>query len=144
MRITRSWYDCSYIHDDKAFNEGLVNLAFWTMQSHILNSDYTDFLPRIVFHIEAALCNATKRLCDHAVVPADSIMTFDETVFSFDRLPPSPSYKALAPFLDPELERFRRVVIVALEGTGAEAAVDGHLVEPDARQRDCGSAKLDD
>ena len=104
-----------YIHDDKAFNEGLVNLAFWTMQSHILNSDYTDFLPRIVFHIEAALCNATKRLCDNAVVPADSIMTFDETLFSFDRLPPSPSYKALAPFLDPALERFRRVVIVDLD-----------------------------
>ncbi len=98
-----------------------VIMALWSMRSHMLNSDMRDYKPTIVFHIEDVLYyEYAKPIFETAGVPNEYII-----VFSRDLVPTTLHdnedflltgdnvlHKAAAPFIDPQLEKFERVIVL--------------------------------
>lgn len=95
-------------HDKRRY----VNMALWSMRSHMLNSDMRDYMPTVVFHVEDKLYDSTKHFFGEAGVPDENIV-----VFSSSLLPDSPRgfslHKACAPMVDPQIiDRFERVIVL--------------------------------
>ena len=88
-----------------------IHLGLWSMRSHMLNTDMCEYKPSVIFHIEDRLYQVSKHVFDEAGVPTDNIIVFPD-----DLCLPSKSgaaqYKAVAPLIDPQLERFDRVIVI--------------------------------
>ena len=113
--------------------EDLVRLALWSMRSHMLNSDMRDYQPSIVFHVEDALYQSASSIFDTAGVPPEYIVTFPSNIVP-TRLVNNELHKAASPFLDEQLERFERIIVLdadsfslANERAGAVNLMDASL-----------------
>ncbi len=107
-----------------------VYMAIWSMRSHMLNSDMKDYEPSIVFHIEDVLYETAKPIFDTAGIPAECIITFPTDLVTTS-LTQNALHKAVAPFVDSQLEKFERIIVfdadsfsLANERSGAVPLMD--------------------
>ena len=92
-------------------HENLVRVALWSMRSHMLNTDMRDYRPTVIFHVESALYKTARPIFEQAGVPPDNIIVFPSGIVP-SNLHSNILPNAAAPFLDPQLERFQRVIVL--------------------------------
>lgn len=107
-----------------------IPMAIWSMRSLILNSDIGEYKPTPIFHIDQRLWDMGKEVFQEAGVPEEYIIVYDPDIVptSLDK---SIMHLAAAPFLDEQLERFERVIVLdsdlfalANRGTGLLPVMD--------------------
>lgn len=77
----------------------------------MLNSDMSQYQPTIIFHIEEALYKTAQPIFETAAIPDESIIVFPTDLCTTD-LNQNALHKACAPFIDPQLEQFERVIVL--------------------------------
>ena len=88
-----------------------VHMAMWSMRSHMLNSDMKEYKPSVVFHIEEQLFETARPIFEQASVPPENIIVFPTDICP-TTLTGNALHKAVAPLVDPQLEKFERVIVL--------------------------------
>ena len=112
-------------NDYPALSHKFIHLALWSMRWHMLNTDMCDYKPTVIFHIEDRLYRHSEHIFDQAGIPSDNIIVFPNDLF----LPPKSTtaqHKAVGPLIDPQLERFDRVIVI--DADVFSVAIDGCLI----------------
>ena len=108
--LIRLFPRCEHTIDDQDLK--VVNIALWSMRSHILNADFAKFKAMPIFHIKQALYPAASEILRSAGVPCDSIISFPDDLCATNIPNATHHWKAAAPILDPQLEKFDHVVVL--------------------------------
>lgn len=92
-------------------HENLVRVALWSMRSHMLNTDMRDRQPTVIFHVESDLYETARPIFERAGVAPENIIVFPSGIVPSE-LHSNILPNAAAPFLDAQLERFQRVIVL--------------------------------
>ena len=91
--------------------QNFMPMILWSMRSLILNSDMRDYKPSLVFHCDQRLYDMGKEVFEESGVPEECIVVYDPDIVPTILDKPI-MHLAAAPLLDPQLERFKRVIVL--------------------------------
>ena len=99
------------LFSDVERTEQMTNMVLWAMRSHILNSDMRIYKPTPIFHVEQSHYERSRHMFEAAGVPESNIIVYPSDLVTTN-LKGNLMHYAASPFLDPQLERFDRVIVV--------------------------------
>ena len=102
-------------HNDASIGDrdlSVLNIALWSMRSHILGSDFRKFQAKPIFHVKQAFYETASEILLGAGVPSDSIIAFPDDLCATNVPNATHHWKAAAPILDRQLEQFEHVVVL--------------------------------
>lgn len=92
--------------------ELVLNLALWSMRSHILNSDIRDYDVQPIFHVKEVFYPRAYKVLHRLGIPDECIISYPNELCSLNTPVRHYYYNAAAPFLDPQLETFEHIIVV--------------------------------
>ncbi len=102
------------INDMKIRSKDLqyLNVALWSMRSHIINTDMAHFNVKPLFHIKACYYDRAAPILTGGGVPEDCLLAFPDDLCSTSLPGAIAQWKATAPILDSQLDTYDHVVVV--------------------------------
>ena len=91
--------------------QSFIPMILWSMRSLILNSDVQNYKPSIIFRCDQRLWDMGKEVFEKSGVPKECIIVYDPNLVPTE-LDNAIMHLAAAPFLDNQLERFERVIVL--------------------------------
>lgn len=93
-------------------DDDTLNIAAWSVRSHLLNSDITEYQAQPVFHVKEMFYSRAHMFFSDLGIPDECIVSYSNDLCHLNTPHRSYHYNAAAPLLDTTLHKFEHIIVL--------------------------------